>query len=379
MVKQIQMKLSESKTARWSVLALVAFTMLCGYFITDMMAPLQDLLQTPVMSGGLGWSGDDYGKFTSAYGWFNVFLLMLIFGGMILDKMGVRFTGLMATGIMLVGVFIKWFGISHDFGGETVSIFGTEWGYPLLIASLGYALFGVGIEIAGITVSKIIVKWFKGKEMALAMGLEMAIARIGVAAAVLISPAIANMGGVKDVSRSVLFCVILLLIGFIAFCVYFVMDKKLEKQMGESGEEPEEPFQIKDLGLIFSSKVFWIVALLCVLYYSAIFPFQKYAINMLQCNLDFTAEKAGMIFSVFPLGAAAITPLLGNFLDRKGKGASMLIYGAFLMIICHLAFALALPALKGSIAGPIVAFTSIVLLGISFSLVPAALWPSVQK
>ena len=379
MVKQIQMKLSESKTARWSVLALVAFTMLCGYFITDMMAPLQDLLQTPVMSGGLGWSGDDYGKFTSAYGWFNVFLLMLIFGGMILDKMGVRFTGLMATGIMLVGVFIKWFGISHDFGGETVSIFGTEWGYPLLIASLGYALFGVGIEIAGITVSKIIVKWFKGKEMALAMGLEMAIARIGVAAAVLISPAIANMGGVKDVSRSVLFCVILLLIGFIAFCVYFVMDKKLEKQMGESGEEPEEPFQIKDLGLIFSSKVFWIVALLCVLYYSAIFPFQKYAINMLQCNLDFTAEKAGMIFSVFPLGAAAITPLLGNFLDRKGKGASMLIYGAFLMIICHLAFALALPALKGSIAGPIVAFTSIVLLGISFSLVPAALWPSVPK
>jgi nitrate/nitrite transporter NarK len=187
------------------------------------------------------------------------------------------------------------------------------------------------------------------------------------------------MGGVKDVSRSVLFCVILLLIGFIAFCVYFVMDKKLEKQMGESGEEPEEPFQIKDLGLIFSSKVFWIVALLCVLYYSAIFPFQKYAINMLQCNLDFTAEKAGMIFSVFPLGAAAITPLLGNFLDRKGKGASMLIYGAFLMIICHLAFALALPALKGSIAGPIVAFTSIVLLGISFSLVPAALWPSVPK
>ena len=163
MTEQIQRKLSESKTARWSVLALVAFTMLCGYFITDMMAPLQDLLQTPVEGGGLGWTANEYGKFTSAYGWFNVFFLMLIFGGMILDKMGVRFTGLMATSIMLIGVFIKWFGISHNFDGATVTVFGSEYGYPLVIASLGYALFGVGVEIAGITVSKIIVKWFKTK------------------------------------------------------------------------------------------------------------------------------------------------------------------------------------------------------------------------
>ena len=239
MVKQIQMKLSESKTARWSVLALVAFTMLCGYFITDMMAPLQDLLQTPVMSGGLGWSGDDYGKFTSAYGWFNVFLLMLIFGGMILDKMGVRFTGLMATGIMLVGVFIKWFGISHDFGGETVSIFGTEWGYPLLIASLGYALFGVGIEIAGITVSKIIVKWFKGKEMALAMGLEMACARIGTGLAIGITPILSRAFN-NSISIPIFIGLILLCIGFLSFIVFVVMDKKRDQEILDEGEEEEE-------------------------------------------------------------------------------------------------------------------------------------------
>ena len=188
------------------------------------------------------------------------------------------------------------------------------------------------------------------------------------------------MGGSIDVSRSVLFSVILLLVGFICFLVYFFMDKKLEKEMGESGEEPEEPFQIKDLGKIFSSGVFWIVALLCVLYYSAIFPFQKYAINMLQCNLGFSEESAGLIFSVFPLGAAAITPFLGNFLDRKGKGATMLIFGALLLIVCHVTFALALPALKGTgILGSVVAFFAIVLLGISFSLVPASLWPSVPK
>ena len=384
MTEQLKQKLNDSKVLRWSVLALVAFTMLCGYFLTDVMSPLKPMLEKELL-----WDSLDYGFFTSAYGWFNVFLLMLIFGGIILDKIGVRNTALLSGALMVIGAYLKYWAVSEGFtGGATDEYLKNFWNFfpfyegmpsSAKMAALGFMIFGCGVEMAGITVSKGIVKWFKGKEMALAMGLEMAIARIGVAAAVLISPAIANMGGVKDVSRSVLFCVILLLIGFIAFCVYFVMDKKLEKQMGESGEEPEEPFQIKDLGLIFSSKVFWIVALLCVLYYSAIFPFQKYAINMLQCNLDFTAEKAGMIFSVFPLGAAAITPLLGNFLDRKGKGASMLIYGAFLMIICHLAFALALPALKGSIAGPIVAFTSIVLLGISFSLVPAALWPSVPK
>ena len=272
------------------------------------------------------------------------------------------------------------------------------------------------------------------------MGLEMAIARIGVAAAVLISPAIANMGGVKDVSRSVLFCVILLLIGFIAFCVYFVMDKKLEKQMGESGEEPEEPFQIKDLGLIFSSKVFWIVALLCVLYYSAIFPFQKYAVNMLQCNLVFhqvdpssiwasntitiiqyvimlvvaacafasnfsknkvakyglmgvaivalvvfcymgyMRQSAETVFAVFPLLAVGITPILGNYVDHKGKAATMLVLGSLLLIACHLTFAFVLPAFKGSeVGGIIVAYITILVLGASFSLVPASLWPSVPK
>ena len=384
MTEKIYKLLKDSPAMRWTALVLLASAMFVAYMFVDILSPLQAMLQETK-----GWDPAAYGTYQGSETFLNVFVFFLIFAGIILDKIGVRNTALLSGALMVIGAYLKYWAVSDGFtGGATDEYLKNFWNFfpfyegmpsSAKMAALGFMIFGCGVEMAGITVSKGIVKWFKGKEMALAMGLEMAIARIGVAAAVLISPAIANMGGVKDVSRSVLFCVILLLIGFIAFCVYFVMDKKLEKQMGESGEEPEEPFQIKDLGLIFSSKVFWIVALLCVLYYSAIFPFQKYAINMLQCNLDFTAEKAGMIFSVFPLGAAAITPLLGNFLDRKGKGASMLIYGAFLMIICHLAFALALPALKGSIAGPIVAFTSIVLLGISFSLVPAALWPSVPK
>lgn len=211
------------------------------------------------------------------------------------------------------------------------------------------------------------------------MGVEMAIARLGVTVVVLGSPILANKISPVSVSRPVAAAVILLAVGLICFIVYAFMDKKLERQLGQNDEEKDDPFQIKDLGKIFSSKVFWLVALLCVLYYSAIFPFQKYAINMLQCNLGYTAEQAGFVFFVFPLGAAAITPLLGNFLDRKGKGASMLILGALLMVACHLVFALILPVLKGTPMAVIVAYLSIILLGISFSLVPAALWPSVPK
>ena len=234
--------------------------------------------------------------------------------------------------------------------------------------------FGCGVEMAGITVSRGIVKWFKGKEMALAMGVEMAIARIGVAVVALGAPVLASFEPVS-VSRPVAVAVVLLAIGLISLICYAFMDKKLEVQLGENDEEKDDPFKVSDLGMIFSSKVFWLVSLLCVLYYSAIFPFQKYAINMLQCNLGYTAEQAGWVFFVFPLGAAAITPMLGNYLDRKGKGASMLMLGAILMIVCHLTFALVLPATQSVV----VAYAGIILLGISFSLVPAALWPSVPK
>lgn len=384
MTEKIHKLLKDSPAARWTALVLLASAMFFAYMFVDILSPLQAMLQE-----SKGWDPTAYGTYQGSETFLNVFIFFLIFAGIILDKIGVRRTALLSGALMLIGAYIKYWAVSDGFNGTATATYLNDFwnffpfyeGMPssAKMAAIGFMVFGCGVEMAGITVSKGIVKWFKGKEMALAMGLEMAIARVGVAAAVLISPAIANFSNIQDVSRSVLFSVILLLIGFISFCVYFFMDKKLEKQMGESGEEPEEPFQIKDLGKIFSSKVFWLVALLCVLYYSAIFPFQKYAINMLQCNLDFSTERAGLIFSVFPLGAAAITPFLGNFLDRKGKGASMLIYGALLMIICHLTFALALPLLKGSIAGPIVAFAAIILLGISFSLVPAALWPSVPK
>ena len=385
MVEATRKLLKDSKTARWLALVMLALMMFFAYMFVDILSPLQSLLET-----ARGWDPKAYGTYQGSETFLNVFVFFLIFAGIILDKIGVRNTALLSGVVMIIGASIKYYAVSPMFAGSSLdtalqntwNFFPFYEGMPssAKLAAMGFMLFGCGVEMAGITVSKGIVKWFKGKEMALAMGLEMAIARIGVAAAVLISPRLAALGGLKDPSRPILFTVILLFIGFICFLTYFFMDRKLEREMGDSGEEPEEPFHVKDLGKIFSSGVFWLVALLCVLYYSAIFPFQKYAINMLQCNLGFSEGNAGLVFSVFPLGAAAITPFLGGFLDYKGKGATMLIFGALLLILCHVTFALALPALKETeYLGTIVAFAAIVLLGISFSLVPASLWPSVPK
>ena len=294
--------------------------------------------------------------------------------------MGVRFTGMLSASLMLVGGVIKLIGISDWFQTTAMAEWLNSWWVSMpasaKMACFGFMIFGCGCEMAGTTVSKAIAKWFKGKEMALAMGLEMALARVGVFAIFSISPYIAEKMG--TVVAPLAFCTLLLLIGLITFGVFCVMDKKFDKQLGAAASdgEPEEEFKFSDLKYILTSQAFWIVALLCVLYYSAIFPFQRFAANMLQCNLDgLTATQAADIFRWFPIGAAAITPFLGYYLDRKGKGATMLIGGALLLIVCHLVFAFVLPETKSE---PI-AYATIVILGLSFALVPASLWPSVPK
>lgn len=378
--------LRDKSWARWTALVLLAGAMFFAYIFMDVLSPLQEYLQSTK-----GWDPTAYGRFAGSETFLNVFVFFLIFAGIILDKMGVRFTAILSGSVMFVGGFINWYACTDVFATSGLARFfdhfinlpDTWWnitpfyaGMPssAKLSAIGFMIFGCGAEMAGITVSRGIVKWFQGKEMALAMGTEMALARVGVAAVVLGSPFVATLGGDISVSRSLAVAMLLLLIGLICFIVYAFMDKRLENEEGNT-EEKDDPFKISDLKYIFSSKVFWIVALLCVLYYSAIFPFQKYAINMLQCNLGVSAQEAGFVFFVFPLGAAAITPFLGNFLDRRGKGATMLIFGALLMIICHLVFAFVLPATHSEL----IAYGAIILLGISFSLVPASLWPSVPK
>lgn len=374
MTEIIQKKLNDSPAMRWTALVLIASMMFFGYMFVDVMSPIQALMESQ-----RGWTPDVFGTYAASEYIVNV-CGFLIIAGVILDKTGIRFTGELSASMMLVGAVIKFIGITEWFQTTAMADWLNSWWVSMpasaKMACFGFMIFGCGCEMAGTTVSKAIAKWFKGKEMALAMGLEMAIARVGVFAIFSISPIIADKMG--SVVAPVAFCTVLLLIGLITYTVFTFMDKKLDSQTGVTAEEsdPEEEFKFSDLGKILTSEAFWIVALLCVLYYSAIFPFQRYGANMLQCNLDgISAEEASNIFRWFPIGAAVITPFLGNFLDRKGKGATMLMCGALLLICCHLVFAFVLPETKSAV----IAYSTIVLLGISFALVPAALWPSVPK
>src|SRR5574344_1890309 len=380
MTEKIYKLMNDNPVARWSALILIALMMFFGYMFVDVMSPLQQLVEVE-----RGWSPNVFGTYASAEYILNV-CGFLILAGIILDKCGVRFTGTLSASLMVVGACVKYIGVSDWFQTtEFAAWLGTWWvAMPgsAKLASLGFMIFGCGCEMAGITVSKSIAKWFEGKEMALAMGLEMAIARVGVFAIFSISTWLADklgnsIFGKETVVAPVAFCAALLCIGLIFFLVFCVMDKKFDKQIGEQNNgQAEEEFKISDVGTILTSKTFWTVALLCVLYYSAIFPFQRYGANMLQCNIgDMTPLQASNIFRWFPIGAACITPFLGNFLDRKGKGATMLIFGSLLLIICHLVFAFVLPATHSEL----IAYITIVVLGISFALVPAALWPSVPK
>ncbi len=449
----IKTTLRDSAAMRWTALLMLALAMFCAYIFMDILSPIKDL-----MLSERGWDSTAFGTMQGSETFLNVFVFFLIFAGIILDKMGVRFTALFSGAVMLVGALIKWYAVDDLFIGSSLEQWFTDnlnyiplfdelgvspfyQGMPASakVAAIGFMIFGCGCEMAGITVSRGIVKWFKGRETALAMGSEMALARLGVATCMIFSPFFAKLGGNVSVSRSVAFGVVLMCIALIMFTVYFFMDKKLDAQTGEA-EEKDDPFKISDLGQILTSSGFWLVALLCVLYYSAIFPFQKYAVNMLQCNLSFTEPEAGSfwagtsvtiiqyiimlvvaaaafasnfmknkglkygllcvavvalvvfcymgymrqsaetIFAVFPLLAVGITPILGSYVDHKGKAATMLVLGSLLLIACHLTFAFVLPIFKGSaIGGVVIAYVTILVLGASFSLVPASLWPSVPK
>ena len=372
MVEAIRKTLRDSKAARWTALAIVAFTMLCGYYLTDVMAPLKGLLENQ-----LTWNSEEYGFFTSAYGWFNVFLFMLIIGGIILDKMGIRFTGLMAAIIMVLGAGLKYYAVStHSLDGITWHVLWFDMKAQVMLAALGFAIFGVGVEVAGITVSKTIVKWFKGKEMALAMGLEMATARIGTALALSTSVPIANSFG--HVSAPILISLIMLCIGLIAFIMYTFMDKKLDKEqaaynLANNVVDEEEAFRIKDILKIVTNKGWWYIAILCVLFYSAVFPFLKYATDLMVQKFGINEDWAGIIPAMLPFGTILLTPFFGNLYDRKGKGATIMIIGSVLLIFVHSMFAIPF------ISHWFMAIFLIIILGIGFSLVPSAMWPSVPK
>ena len=379
MVEKIQQTLRDSAAARWSVLILVASMMFFAYMFVDILSPLASLLNDT-----LGWDQGVFGTYAAGEYLLNVFGF-LILAGIILDKMGVRFTGLLSASLMVIGAAIKYWGISWA-DANTVEWLNTWW--PAMpgsakLAMFGFMIFGCGCEMAGTTVSKILAKWFKGKEMALAMGLEMAIARLGVFGAMWLSPMISEqfaVNGTNSVVAPLLFASLLLVIGLLNFFVFTIMDSRFDAQLVAIGEatavkDPEDEFHVSDLGQIFKSKMFWIIALLCVLYYSAVFPFQRFATNFLEETLAISNAEAAGLFKWFPILAMVLTPFLGAFIDYKGKGASMMLLGSVIMIVCHSVFAFVLPAYPSKT----LALITILVLGVSFSLVPASMWPSVPK
>ena len=377
MTQKISKMMNDSPLARWTVLVLVALMMFFAYMFVDVMSPLKSLVESK-----LGWDSGVFGKYAASEYILNV-CGFLILAGIILDKLGVRFSGILSAGLMVFGAGMKFIAVSDWFQSTAFCGWLDSWWVELpgsaKMASLGFMIFGCGCEMEGTNVSKILAKWFKGKEMALAMGLEMAIARLGVFGVMWIAPLISEKFD-NSILAPVGFCGALLVIGLINFIIFGIMDRKFDSQLVDAGlataeKSPEDEFHISDLKAIFTSKMFWIVSLLCVLYYSAIFPFQRYATNFLEETLAIDAASAAKLFSCFPILAMVMTPMLGIFLDRKGKGATMLMFGSIIMIVCHLSFAFILPAFPQKWF----ALLLIVVLGISFSLVPAALWPSVPK
>ena len=368
----IQQKLSDSKSARWTALLIVSFTMMFGYFFTDVMSPLEPLLTAAKEDGGLGlgWSSDEYGFFSGAYGYFNVFLLLLFFGGIILDKFGIRFTGIMSTILMFGGALIKWYAVGHDFTGTiAVPFFGT-YQTQVVLAALGFSIYGVGCEIAGITVSKVIVKWFTGHELALAMGVQVALARLGTAGALGFALPFAKwMGGV---SASVGLGAALLCAGVIVFLVYCVMDKKEDASAAAVQGEPEEGFKFSDLKVLLTTTGFWYVAVLCLMFYAGVFPFFKFATKLMIFKYGVAEDVAGLIPAMLPFGTIFLTPLFGSIYDKYGKGATLMLIGSVLLTCVHIIFALPFGTW-------ILAVAVMVVLGIAFGLVPSAMWPSVPK
>ena len=365
MTDSLKRSLRDSVTARWTSLLIVSFTMLCGYYVADVMSPLKPLLEQQ-----LKWSSAQYGFFTGSYAWFNVFLGMLIIGGIILDKVGARIAGLLACVLMLAGCTLKWWAVSTHLLDHTTLLHVNG---QVMAASLGFATFGVGLEIIGVTATKIIARWFKGYEIALAMGLQVGTARIGTALALGLGGPIAVF--FKAVAAPVLVGVVMLAIGLVAYVFYCAMDRRLDQTEEDGGitADEEEAFRFSDIGEILAIRGFWYITILCALFYSAVFPFLKYAPDLMVQKFHVKESLAGAIPSILPFATIPLTVVFGGYYDRKGKGATLMLIGSVMLVAVHFVFTV--PLLNNWL----VALAATIVLGFAFSLVPSAMWPSVPK
>ena len=420
------------KTKRWTVLIIVATVMMMGYVFWDIVSPLSTTLKVPLSEGGMGWTAEEYGFYAGSYSIFNIFLLMLFIGGIILDKMGISFTGLLATGMMMGGALINYYALAYlsplQYSHLHITLFSlipADIKMQVLVSALGFGMFGVGCDMTGITVSKIVTKWFTGHELASAMGIQVAMARLGTASAISFSPLIAQQTGIAS---PFLVGALLLVMGFVLFIVYILMDRKHEaarqiahqpavpsnqpdepssqldepsSPLGEPSSQLDEPSSQLDepssqsventfhkkatqtdeqgytlrscLVNLASNKGYWLIALLCVCFYSSLRPFLKFATDVLVNKYGIGEVTAGWIVSLLPYGTIVLTPLFGSLYDRIGRGATLMLSGSILLTCCHVG--LTLPWISATWLATLI----MILMGVSFSLVPSAMWPSIPK
>ena len=364
----IKQTLKDKVALRWVMLFLVAFVQAANYYFYDAISPLKRTLEE-----NFHFTNTDFGLFVSAYSIPNIFLLMCIWGGIILDKLGIRRTGFLFIFLMTAGAYVTAYGASNfysngGFGYEMMNSFLPKYSPELKMMLLGRFLFGLGAETSIVVVSKIIVKWFKGKELAMAFGFKIGIARAGSWAAFYFSPIIA--ADASSWNMAIWFAALLLLIALLAFIVYSLFDTKLDNQTGQNSLLSEdERFQPRDIVKLITNKSFLFVTLLCMTFYSAVFPFQSFSPDFFLNKFGVTQEMSGKIASLLSVGTTIFTPLVGLFVDKRGRSASLMILGSLLIVIVHLSFAF-------TMISPIILM---ILLGIAFSLVPAAMWPSIAK
>jgi MFS family permease len=367
-MEQVKKTLNESAFARWGILFLVGLILSVNYYFYDAFSTLKDLLTSE-----FNFTNTQYGLFVSFYSIPNTFLLMAVIGGMILDKLGIRRTGFMFIFFMAFGAMLTAYGASTHYaqggmGYGFMASFMPDYSPELKMMLAGRFFYGLGAETSIVVVSKILVKWFKGKDLALAFGLKVGFGRLGTFLALRLSPRLAQEGATLD--TAVWFAGVLVCMGLLAFIIYMLFDLKLDRQVRQDtllGED--ERFSVKDVLGILTNRAYIYILLLCVTFYSAVFPFVAYAPDFFLNKFGISLTESGNITSLLPLGTMIFTPLFGFLVDQKGRSASAMILGSLILLFVHLVFALT----------PLRPHFFMILLGVSFSLVPAAMWPSMVK
>ncbi len=374
--------LRDSKTARWFVLFTLAVPMFASYFFDDIFTTINHIFRNPELLD-LGWNTVDYGFYGGAYSLLCVWGGLVI-SGMLLDKWGVRITGSLFVGLMIVGSVIVLYAISEAFAHSSLNLYlAKSFAKPsLALAYTGAAIFGLGSEIAGVAVTRSIAKWFKGKEMALAMGLQLALARLGTATALIIVPRIVNLDlshiPFSETSKPALAGMILMSIALVLWVMFLLTDKSYDRQNEDmlnsniAVNQKDKKFRFSDIFKILGNKNFILISLLCVFFYVCIISFRKFATSILIPRFHLDTELASLMVSMIPFSTIIFTPLFGSMVDYKGKATRFMILGSMLLLVAHLIIAFA-PGIQ------FFGYVGIAVLGIAYALVPAAMWPSVPK